>query len=40
MNIEQLVKEKCPNGVGYKNFSEVAELKKGSQLNKDTLFDE
>ena len=35
--IEELIKEKCPNGVGYRTLDKVCKINKGKQLNKDGL---
>ena len=37
--IEQLIKEKCPNGVKYVRLKDVVNIVKGKQLNKDILFE-
>lgn len=38
--IEQLIKEKCPNGVEYKQLEDIVKIVKGIQLNKEKLLEE
>lgn len=35
--IEEMIKKLCPNGVEYKELSELCDIKKGNQLNKEVL---
>lgn len=38
--IQELIKEKCPNGVEYKNLDRICKILKGKQLNKESLLKE
>lgn len=38
--IDELIKEKCPNGVEYKELGSVIEITKGIQFNKENMNDE
>ena len=38
--IEQLIKEKCPNGVEYKQLEDIVKIVKEIQLNKEKLLEE
>ena len=38
--IQELIKEKCPNGVQYKSLDKICEIVKGKQLNKERLLKE
>ena len=35
--IDELIKEKCPNGVEYSTVGDICNIEKGIQLNKDSL---
>ena len=35
--IEELIKEKCPNGVTFKSLDKICKISKGKQLNKERL---
>lgn len=37
--IDELIKEKCPNGVEYKRLRELVKIVKGAQLNKEKLLE-
>ena len=37
--IDDLIKQYCPNGVKYKELSDVCQIEKGQQLNKNSLKD-
>ena len=37
--IDQLIKEKCPDGVKYVRLKDVVNIVKGKQLNKDILLE-
>ena len=37
---DELIKEKCPNGVNYKTVGDICVIEKGTQLNKDSLLDD
>ncbi len=38
--LDELIEELCPNGVEYRDLSDVCTFKKGTQLNRDSLLDE
>ena len=35
--IEELIKEKCPNGVSYKALKEISEMKRGQSITSKEL---
>ena len=38
--IDELIKEKCPDGVEYSTIGEICSIEKGTQLNKDSLLED
>ena len=40
MNIEQLIKEKCPNGMEWKKLWEICEIKTWKGLTKEDAIDD